>query len=128
MSEAMDYVMSKTFAELEAECLAQLEADRLADERRALARLPKAPVLEFPAKLDEAERERQRRVAEQDWARAERRRMEAEALKDWTPLRLTPERYRELCDEAWQSNLEEKAERERRLAKGYHRGVGDPDF
>ena len=56
--------MSKTFAELEAECLQLLESDRL-------AKLRKAEVLNFPTKLVEAERERQLRVAEQDRLRRE---------------------------------------------------------
>jgi hypothetical protein len=113
---------------LEAECLAQLEADWLAVERSRLAALPKAKVLEFPEKLAEAERERQVRVAEQDWARTERRRMEMDALSGWSPLRLTPQRYRELCDATWQANMDQKAEEERRRSRGFHKGVGDPDL
>jgi hypothetical protein len=113
--------MAKTFAEAEAECLAQLEADRL-------AALPRAEVVKFPEKLAEAERERQVRVAEQDWARTERRRMEMDALGDWTPLRLTPERYRKLCDDTWQANVDQRAEEERRRSRGFHKGVGDPDL
>ena len=121
MGKAMDYVMSKTFAELEAECLQILEADRL-------AKLPKAEVVKFPEKLAEAEKERQVRVAEQDWARTERRRMEMDALSGWSPLRLTPERYRQLCDDTWQANMDQKAEEERRRSRGFHKGVGDPDL
>jgi hypothetical protein len=101
MGEAMDYVMSKTFAELEAECLAQLEADRLAE-------MPKAEVLEFPAKLAQAERERQLRVAEQD--------------------RLRREAYQALCDATWQRNLDQWAAERQRRSPFCHRGVGDPDF
>jgi hypothetical protein len=91
--------MSKTFVELEAECLQLLEADRL-------AKLRKAEVLNFPTKLAEAERERQLRVAEQD--------------------RLRREEYQRLCDATWQANLDRWAARDRGY-QGCHRGPRDDD-
>jgi hypothetical protein len=67
--------MAKTFAEAEAECLAQLEADRL-------ARLPKAEVIEFRWKLDQAEPWKQLLVAKQDRARQEERQCEVDRAVD----------------------------------------------
>jgi hypothetical protein len=102
--------MSKTFAEAEAECLAQMEADRLAEERSRLARLPKAPVLEFPPKLSGADRERQERVAEQDRLRLEEYQRQ-ERLNLWW----------------WEETQAQKPERGR-MGGEYHVGPNDPDW
>jgi hypothetical protein len=94
-------MVSKTFLEAEAACLAQLEADRL-------AQLPKAPVLEFPPKLSEADRKRQEQVAEQDRLRLEEYQRQ-ERLNLWW----------------WQ---ETRAPERGRIGGEYHVGRNDPDW
>jgi hypothetical protein len=91
-----------------------MERKTLAQEREEFRRYleevsrPKAEVVEFPSKLAEAERERQRQVAEQD--------------------RLRREAYQRLCDETWQRNLDQWRDEERQRAGGFHRGYGDSDW
>jgi hypothetical protein len=79
------------------------EWDRHAKE--LMARKP-AQVVEFPPKLVEADRERQKAVAEQDqWKRSY---------------------FLQRCEETWQANLDRWAEESR--PQGCHKGPSDPDW